>query len=244
MINAVIFDLDGTLLNTLSDLTDSLNVALQEYNFPTRTNEEVKEFLGGGIRVLVHRALKEHPHSESDEKNVLAKMHEEYDCRKMHKTNAYLGVPELIRDLKALNIKTAVLTNKLDDDAKDIIYHYFGEDAFDVICGKKDGMLPKPDPTSLFELIKELRMHQEEVIFVGDSDVDMQTALNAGVKKIGVLWGYRELNILQAYEPDYLVNEPNEILEIAKANHSDEEEEYIIEDYGDVRDDDFDDDLK
>ncbi|MCF0116823.1 MAG: HAD family hydrolase [Bacilli bacterium] len=239
MLNAIIFDLDGTLLNTLNDLTDSLNVALKEYNFSSVSQEEVRSFLGGGIKVLVHRALKGKPNCDVYENNVYTRMKVVYNERKMNKTFPYLGIPELIKQLKAMHIKTAVISNKDENETIDIINHYFGENVFNVIRGKRHGVMAKPDPTSVFEVMKELKVHQEEVLYVGDSDVDMQTAINAGIRKIAVLWGYRDYNTLVAYSPDYIANDPSDILMVARDLHEEplEIDEEYHDDYDEASDD-------
>ena len=233
MIKTVVLDLDGTLLNTLDDINDSLNIALNENGFEGCSLEDTKRYLGHGVSMLVHRAISRFEHNDLQEANVLQSYTREYDERKTNKTNVYFGINELLQYLKENNIKTAVLSNKNHDDTVEVVNKYFGEDYFDIVRGKQKGIPVKPDPTSLFEILEELRVHHEEVLYVGDSEADMEVANNANIKKVGCAYGYRDIDTLNIYNPDYVVNSPLEIIDILKDLNQFVEEEFVIEEEDD-----------
>lgn len=214
MIKAVIFDLDGTLLNTLDDLTNSVNHMLTHYGFEKRTMNEVKSFIGDGARQLVERSLGEGSNKEKIDE-YLSFYEAYYDIHKQDLSRPYDGIIELLDDLKARNIKMAVVSNKPDDAVKPLVETLFG-DYFELAIGESKDLKRKPSPEMLHHAIKSLGLKKEEVIFVGDSDVDMQTAINAKVKVIACLWGFRDFDVLSKYNPDYIVNVPNEINNIIK----------------------------
>ncbi|MCH5191450.1 MAG: HAD family hydrolase [Oscillospiraceae bacterium] len=195
MKNTVIFDLDGTLLDTLDDLTDSVNYALDKSGMPLRTKDEIRRFVGNGVRVLIKRAVPEGTDDSAYE--VCFKDFREYYVAHMEdKTAPYDGVCELLRDLKNEGFKTAIVTNKADFAAQDLCRRMFGKN-IDAIVGSVDGRPNKPAPDGVFYALELLDESAENALFVGDSDVDIQTAQNASIEPIGVLWGFRDKEIIE-----------------------------------------------
>lgn len=189
-----IFDLDGTLLDTLEDLTDSTNFCMRKFGFPEHTKEEVRGFVGNGIRKLMERSV-----PESAGEAVIERCFQEFKTwYQMHcavKTRPYDGIPELLQTLKAAGIHTAVVSNKADAPAKELCRRYF-PGLLDAVAGEREGIRKKPAPDTVNEIIRLFGTPRENVIYIGDSDVDVQTAQNAGVACIGVDWGFRERQIL------------------------------------------------
>ena len=216
MTKAVIFDLDGTLLNTIEDITDSLNIALSACGFRPRTVEETKMYVGSGVKILIQRALSETASTERQFNCVKARYLREYSVRQTVKTKAYGGLITAIDKLRSMGVKTAVLSNKPHQDTLKTVEHFFTLDRFDIVLGQRDGAPAKPDPATLYDIMKTLGAAKEECLFVGDSDVDMNTANNAGIKKIGVLWGFRDRSVLEANNADYIVDTPENIVRIVK----------------------------
>ena len=210
--NTVIFDLDGTLLNTLDDLKDSLNYALAMHGYGEKTLEEVKSFVGNGVRKLVQRALPANTPEEEIQK-CLADFKEHYKSNMQNKTRPYDGIMELLSELKNNNYSLAIVSNKFDAAVKVLATKYFG-DLIDVAIGESANVKKKPAPDSVFTAIKELGSDINESIFVGDSETDVQTAKNAGLPCIGVTWGFRTRNVLINEGADYIIDTPEEILDL------------------------------
>lgn len=188
--HTAIFDLDGTLLNTLEDLADSTNYALALHRLPTRTVEEVRRFVGNGVGLLIHRAVPEGT-DETLERQVLADFRAHYLVNMEHKTAPYPGVLELLDRLRASGIRTAVVSNKFDGAVKGLCQAYFG-DRVEVAIGESQGVECKPAPDTVFRALAELGSQAEGAVYIGDSDVDIQTARNAGLPCISVSWGFRD----------------------------------------------------
>ena len=216
MFDSVIFDLDGTLLNTIDDICDSLNIALESQGFRTYNSEETKAFVGSGVKIMVERALGLQNYDEEIFEKVRATYMKEYALRQAIKTRPYEGTIDLLIELKKRGIKIGLLSNKPHQDTLRVVDFYFGLDKFDVVLGQREGIPVKPDPTALFELIDLLKTTKDKCIFVGDSDVDMMTANNGEIKKIGVLWGFRTIDVLKSKNADYIVSSADEILSIIK----------------------------
>ena len=210
-IEAVIFDLDGTLLNTLCDLTDAVNWALEKYNLPQRSMDEVRSFVGNGLRNLMQQAVpggEDNPVFES-----LFEMFREY--YKTHcniKTKPYEGIMELLEALKVRNIKMAIVSNKIDSGVKELNAIHFSE-YVKVAIGEREGIGRKPEPDSVLEALRLLEVDVAHAVYVGDSDVDIQTAKNAGVRCISVSWGFRDEAFLTENGAEVIVNGPIELLE-------------------------------
>lgn len=214
MYNTVIFDLDGTLLNTLEDLKDSLNYALTQHGYKTRTLEEVRRFVGNGVQKLVERALPEGT-SEEEMQKCLDTFKKHYQANMQNKTRPYDGIKELLTELKKNNYKTAIVSNKFDAAVKELATDYFG-DLIDVAIGESATVKKKPAPDTVFAALKELGSDLSEAIFVGDSETDVRTAKNAGLPCVGVTWGFRSRDVLINERADYIIDTPERLLEILK----------------------------
>lgn len=210
-IEAVVFDLDGTLLDTLEDLKDSVNAALAQYHLPARTVDEVRSFVGDGIRKLMLRAV---PDGEKDahfeEMLAFFKAHYKGNCN--NKTAPYDGVLELMRELQGRGVKMGIVSNKFDAGVKALNEEFFAEYT-DVAIGEIPGGKRKPDPESLNCALDLLGVEKDHVVYVGDSDVDILTARNAGVRCISATWGFRDEGFLLEHEAGIIINRPLELLE-------------------------------
>ena len=215
MAYGIIFDLDGTLADTMDDLKTAVNSALTILGYETRTKFELLNFINNGSRELVRRSLPTAVQTEDfiiD--STLAIYKDEYEKCFCDKTRAYTGMNEVLEKLKAQGFRLGVLTNKPDFFAKTIIKNLFGEETFDFVLGQTD--IPhKPDPAGAFLVAKELGIKPGRCIFVGDSDVDIKTAKNAGMRSIGVAWGYRSAELLTETGASFIAESPAEILEHA-----------------------------
>lgn len=213
-IKAVIFDLDGTLLNTLDDLADAGNYTLAKLGYPLHKVCEYKYFVGNGIPKLIERML---PANVGDDikKQALGIFMEHYAMHSEDKTSAYSGISELLTGLKQRKLKLGVLTNKADSIAVSVVEKYFCG-MFDVVHGLSDNVLPKPDTKLALQIAAQLGVRAEEVFYVGDSGVDMQTAVNAGFTPCGVLWGFRTRDELLENGSKFIVEQPVDILELIK----------------------------
>ncbi|MDD3363101.1 MAG: HAD-IIIA family hydrolase [Hespellia sp.] len=208
---AVIFDLDGTILDTLDDLTDAMNFALRNNQYPEHSIEEVCSFVGNGIRLLVERAVPADLEPEEIDK-VFADFKMYYKEHCSDKTKPYDGIPELLQKLKENHIKTAVVSNKADNAVQILCRQYF-KNQFDFAVGERAGIQKKPAPDSVNEALRELKLSAEEAVYVGDSEVDIQTAQNAGMESMIVEWGFREADFLKESGAKLLVSSPMEIWE-------------------------------
>lgn len=207
-----VFDMDGTILNTLEDLTDSTNYALKSNNLPVRTIDEVRCFVGNGIRKLIERAVPEGSEEPLIDK-VFETFKEYYALHCNDKTCAYEGINELLENLKSRGIITAVVSNKADFAVQSLCRDYF-EGLFDYAVGEKEGVRKKPYPDSVLKILERFGVMKEDVVYIGDSDVDFQTAVNAGIDSIMVAWGFRTEEFLKNLGADIIVHEPDEILNL------------------------------
>ncbi len=209
-----IFDLDGTLINTIADLAHGVNYALQRLGFPLHGEEEYRYMVGNGINKLFERAL---PEGERREDNVL-RMREifipYYDIHNTDYSYPYRGISELLLSLGDDGVKMAIASNKYQSATEKIIAHYFPEIHFVVIFGQREGVEAKPNPTTIFDIIERAQVEREDVLYIGDSGIDMQTAANAGVAACGVTWGFRQRSELESFHPAYIVDSPKEIRDI------------------------------
>lgn len=212
MKHAVIFDLDGTLLNTLGDLRAATNHALEVRGLPPHSMEEIRQFIGNGIRLLICRAMPEGtPEAEIDA--ALDDFKAYYAAHIHDRTVPYDGIPQLLTALRKRGIKVAVLSNKIDSASQQLI-EYFFPGKTDVVFGEHVGVPRKPDPTSCRMVMQQLGVQPEQVLYVGDSGTDMQTAKNAGLYAVGVTWGFRSKEVLLKCGADVLVHRPEQILQI------------------------------
>ena len=217
MYKVCIFDLDGTLTDTVESLTYSVNATLSELGLSQITEEQCKAFVGSGARKLIERSLKA---AGDPELLHVEKAMEVYG--RVFKENCtyhvapYEGIVEMLDTLKALGVHLAVLSNKPHLQTKDVVATFFGTKTFTCVQGQQEGIPRKPDPTAVFMIAKELNVATEECLYIGDSDVDMQTGNAAGVTTIGVTWGFRSREILKENGAVYIVDKAEEIISIVK----------------------------
>lgn len=208
---SVIFDLDGTLLNTLEDLAASTNYALSSCGMPVRTVDEVRNFVGNGIKMLMIRAV---PDGESNPRFEEAfanfKKHYGENCRNV--TRAYEGVPEMLAELKKQGIGTAIVSNKADFAVKELRDAFFPD--IEVAIGEREGVSRKPAPDTVFTAVKELGTDIVSAVYVGDSDVDIMTAKNAGIPCISVCWGFRSREFLVEHGASQIASNTVELMKM------------------------------
>lgn len=211
MKKAVIFDLDGTLLNTLDDLADSTNYALSKFGYPTRTIDEVRQFVGNGVAKLIERAIPEGKNNPNFEK-CLAIFKENYAQNMYNKTAPYNGIIEMLSNLKSKGIKIAVVSNKFDLAVKELCKKYF-EEFIDFAAGENEaqGIRKKPAPDTVISVLNKFNFASEDAVYVGDSDVDIMTAKNSKMPCISVTWGFRDEKFLLENGATILINAPSEI---------------------------------
>jgi phosphoglycolate phosphatase len=209
---AIIFDLDGTLLNTLDDLGNAMNRVLTDMGFPTHAIDEYRTFVGDGVEKLVNRALPEQNRTNGTLRTCLKAFLEDYHKNSNSCTRPYKGIPELLDALKKQGLKTAVLSNKPHDATAVCVAELLRRWQFDVVLGHSDGVPYKPDPAGALEISKRLTIPPEEFLFLGDSGVDMETAIAAGMFPVGVLWGFREAEELEEKGAQVLISSPLDVL--------------------------------
>jgi phosphoglycolate phosphatase len=205
-----IFDMDGTILNTIEDLADTMNYCLKKYGMPERSLSEIKSFVGNGIRRLIDLAVpKDTLDKVSDD--IYASFIQYYKDHCAIKTRPYDGITEVLQKLKENGVLTAVVSNKADYAVRMLCKDYF-DGLFDYCIGDKEGTRRKPYPDSVISVMKHFNVSPDEVVYIGDSEVDYQTAVNAGIDLIMVSWGFREETYLQEIGADMIIRQPYEIL--------------------------------
>jgi len=207
--DAYIFDLDGTLLDTLQDLASSTNHALSACGMPTRTVDEVRRFVGNGVRRLMERAVPEGTDQEHTEE-ALAVFRTHYLHHSMDTTAPYEGIIDLLRRLKASGKQVAVVSNKFQAATQELCDHFFGP-LVDVAIGESERIRKKPAPDTVEEALRRLGITTAQAVYIGDSDVDIQTAHNCGMPCFSVLWGFRDRDFLLAHGASVLVSSPSDI---------------------------------
>lgn len=217
MIDTVIFDLDGTLLNTLEDLTDSVNYALRLQGFPERTSEEVKNFVGNGVAKLIERAI---PNGRENVlyEDTLRTFQEHYALHCNDKTRPYDGILALLDELLAKGFKLAIVSNKFDAAVKELSHFHFGERILTAI-GESKKIRKKPAPDTVYQALEELSVTADRAVYVGDSDVDLATARNVPMPCISVTWGFRTSEqLLEAgAEKSYMITQANQLLPLLES---------------------------
>lgn len=204
----VLFDLDGTLLYTLEDLKNSVNFVLQKYNYPLRSLDEIRNFVGNGVRILMEKAVPDGARNPQFEK--LLELFKQHYAQNMYaKTKPFDGIDELLDNLKSRGCLIAVVSNKFDKAVKELCKHYF-DGKIDIAIGEDEHVRKKPAPDSIFKAMKLLGC--DKAVFVGDSEVDIQTAKNAGLKCISVTYGYKSKDFLLNNGAEFLADTPGEIL--------------------------------
>lgn len=216
MYNGVIFDLDGTLLNTLDDLAAAGNFALEKMSLPTHKPEAYKYFVGNGIPKLIQRILPQNTDQQMLE-TALAFFSQYYGAHSTDLTVPYDGITELLTELQRMGVKTACVTNKAHNFSIELVKKYFGN-TINVVVGANENRPKKPNPAAVYEALKLIETDKSETLYVGDSDVDMQTAQNAGLVGCGVLWGFRTRDELLKNGADIIVSNSTELLNIIKNN--------------------------
>ncbi len=210
MIKLMIFDLDGTILNTLEDLYFSANYALTQNQFPERSLDEIRQFVGNGIRKLMERIVPENT-SETKIQQVHEVFTSHYEKHCADHTAPYSGIPEVLRKIRLSGCKTAVVSNKADYAVQILCQKYF-PDLFDVAIGEKNNIRKKPAPDAVFSVLEKLNIQPEQAIYIGDSDVDILTAEHAHMPCISVEWGFRDRNFLLQHGAKKIISRPEELL--------------------------------
>lgn len=211
-INTVVFDMDGTVLNTIDDLATSVNYAMEKFGFPQRTVEDYRRAVGNGIRRAIELTVPEGTSQEViDEMVPVFKEH--YDEHCLDKTRPYDGIIELMKELKKRGYKMAIVSNKIDSAVKELNQRFFSE-AIEVAIGEKPGVSRKPAPDMVWEALKELGSTEDEAVYIGDSEVDFATANNSNLPCISVLWGFRDKDLLEEIGAQVFAEKPSDVLEI------------------------------
>ena len=211
-INTVVFDMDGTVLNTIDDLATSVNYAMEKFGFPQRTVEDYRRAVGNGIRRAIELTVPEGTSQEViDEMVPVFKEH--YDEHCLDKTRPYDGIIELMNELKKRGYKMAIVSNKIDSAVKELNQRFFSQ-AIEVAIGEKPGVSRKPAPDMVWEALKELGSTEDEAVYIGDSEVDFATANNSNLPCISVLWGFRDKDLLEEIGAQVFAEKPSDVLEI------------------------------
>lgn len=214
MKKAVIFDLDGTLINSLPDISAAMNRSLEKNGLPVFDENAYKYMVGNGVFKLAERAVGEH-------KECLQAVIEAYkaDYAQHSRVNSYpyKGIEEMLLSLKEMGMKICVFTNKDDEDAQRVIGHYFSHISFDIVRGRLDGVPLKPDPAGALIIAQQLGLSTDECLYVGDTSMDMNCGNSAGMETVGVLWGFRPREELAASGAKHLIVEPKELLPLVNA---------------------------
>lgn len=215
MVKLFIFDLDGTLVNSLEDLADATNYALKKHGYATHELSKYRYFVGDGVLKLIERAILEDGNKSDKVMQLIEEFNFYYEKHFSDKTRPYDGITELIKELKEKGIKVAVASNKPDDFTKKIVKTFFG-DNFDIVRGQIEGVPKKPDSSIAINIMHELNVSKEETVFVGDTNIDIRTARNAGTKSVGCLWGFRDYKELAEAGADNIAEKPADILTFYK----------------------------
>ena len=205
-----IFDLDGTLLDSLTDLAASCNYALRINNMPERTIDEVRMFVGNGVRKLMERAIPDGDCNELFQKTY-TDFRDHYLIHNLDHTSPYNGIITMLKSLKDDGCNIAVVSNKFYAATQELVNHFFG-DYVSVAIGERDNIRKKPSPDTVFEALRQLNVEKDGAVYIGDSDVDVMTAKNCGMPCISVLWGFRDIKFLIEHGANVFVEKPSEIL--------------------------------
>lgn len=210
----VIFDLDGTLLDTIADLAAAANHALQKAGFPVYDTETIRTFVGNGISKLLERALPEGARTAENVERLRTDFVPYYDAHKAEQSKPYPGVAALLLRLQERGMMLAVASNKYQAATEKLVAHYFPAIRFVKVMGQREGVPVKPDPTIVFDIMEAAGVGKEDVLYVGDSGVDMQTAHNAGVDAVAVSWGFRPRTELEAFRPLAIIDRAEELADL------------------------------
>lgn len=210
----VIFDLDGTLLDTIADLAAAANHALQKAGFPVYDTETIRTFVGNGISKLLERALPEGARTAENVERLRTDFVPYYDAHNAEQSKPYPGVAALLLRLQERGMMLAVASNKYQAATEKLVVHYFPAIRFVKVMGQREGVPVKPDPTIVFDIMEAAGVGKEDVLYVGDSGVDMQTAHNAGVDAVAVSWGFRPRTELEAFRPLAIIDRAEELADL------------------------------
>lgn len=209
---AAIFDLDGTLLDTLDDLADSGNEMLASEGFPTHPVDAYRIFVGDGVRSLMERILPAEALTEATIEKCMGVYRDAYQRRWNAKTKTYAGIPEMLDGLVERGIRLTVLSNKPHDFTQQCIQEFVGDWPWEIVFGMRDGVPKKPDPAGALQILETLEVAPQNCLYLGDTDTDMKTAKGADLFAVGVLWGFRPKEELEEHGADLLLTEPGEML--------------------------------
>jgi phosphoglycolate phosphatase len=213
MYNVYIFDLDGTLLDTLHDLASSVNYALQTHGMPTHSVDAIRGFVGNGVRLLMERAVPDGAQNPQFEA-AFATFRQHYMQHSLDTTCPYPGIAEMLHQLKQRGCRLAVVSNKMMAATQDLVRHFFPEIEVAIGEHEAEGIRKKPAPDTVFQALRQLGVGKEQAVYVGDSDVDLQTARNSGLPCISVLWGFRSRDFLLHHGATTFITHPSELLSL------------------------------
>ncbi|MDA3932264.1 MAG: HAD family hydrolase [Tenericutes bacterium] len=216
MIKAVIFDLDGTLLDTIEDIANTCNIVLEKRGYKTLPLKDYRQYVGKGVKHLIEKMMEASQIEKYLFDEIINDYFNVYKNESTKMTKIYPGMVPLLENLKEMGISLNVLSNKPHNQVKDLMPTYFEDNLFNIVYGKHDNLPAKPNPTLIRKMIKELKVKSTEILYVGDTKTDMETALNAGLASVGVLWGFRDEPELVQAKASYIVSSPNEIAKIIK----------------------------
>jgi phosphoglycolate phosphatase len=217
-IKGIIFDLDGTLINSAEDIADSLNLTLKQYGFEQHSTDDVKDWIGEGAVELIRKAIPAHKLVHLDIQKFLWEYREHYRENCAVKSYLYDGIPSLLDSLVDRKIQINILSNKPHELTLLVCEHFFSAWKFEHIFGMREHIPRKPDPSAVIEIVGKLGLQKSELLYIGDSGTDIETAKNAKIKVIAVSWGFRPRSELENQHADYLVDKPSELLDIIDSN--------------------------
>lgn len=209
----IIFDLDGTLLDTIADLATATNQALSLFGYPIHETDAYRFFVGNGINKLFERALPEGARSEENIQKIRSEFIPFYNLHNADLSRPYPGIPALLNTLQEKGMKIAVASNKYQEATRKLVHQFFPDINFIEVLGQREGVPSKPHPQVVFEIMEKAGVNASETVYVGDSCVDMQTGKNAGVTTIGVSWGFQPRTELESYQPDFIADRAADILQ-------------------------------
>jgi phosphoglycolate phosphatase len=221
---AVIFDLDGTLLDTIADIADSLNAVLKAYGYKTFSVEDYKYFVGRGVNELIEQVMTKDYIPKEFFPQIKKRYYEEYNIRSSIKTKPYDGIMDLLKELNKKSVPICILSNKPHSQTMKVVDYYFGPIDFAYVYGKKAEFPIKPSPDSALDIIRRLELDKSDILYVGDTGTDMLTASNAGLDSVGVLWGFRKRKELEEGHAKYIVSHPKDIYQIVTGDTNDFEQ--------------------
>lgn len=213
MKKAAFFDLDGTLVDTLPDLTNIVNATMKDFNYPLHTPAEVQYYCGEGVMKLCERAL---PQGVSLTEEHMARIKLHYAELQNKEAHVFPGMTEALKALRDLGVRIAVITNKPDFAAQEVIPFYFGDQLIEYVIGNREGLQPKPAPDMVLQALSDMGLEKSDCLYFGDSDTDVMTAKNAGLPSYSVLWGYRPYELLKSAGTDGFVRTPQDIVTLFK----------------------------